>query len=153
MRRAIDDYQTGTELVCIDPAPRVSIAQVADEIHRESCTSVDASLFNRLKAGDILFIDGSHLVMNGSDCVHLFLNVIPSLPDGVWVHVHDVFLPYDYAYDLHINCRYNEQYLLAALFLYGRRWIPALPIYYGHQMGILPHGGGSFWMHKAVGGP
>jgi hypothetical protein len=148
MRRAIEDHQTGTHLLCVDPAPRAPITRVADEIYSASCTSVDPAIFQRLNAGDILFIDGSHLVMNGSDCVHLFLNVIPSLPDGVWVHLHDVFLPYDYPYDLHIDCRYNEQYLLAALFLYGRDWAPVLPIYYGHRVEILPHGGGSFWMLK-----
>jgi hypothetical protein len=148
MRRAIHDHATGTRLVCIDPAPRASIAHVADEIHPVSCTSLDPALFTRLVAGDILFLDGSHLVMNGSECTHLFLNVIPQLPDGVWVHLHDVFLPYDYPYDLHIACRYNEQYLLAMLLLYGHDWVPVFPIYYGYQMGILPHGGGSFWMRK-----
>lgn len=150
MRRAIQDYETRTRLVCIDPAPRAPIAQIADEIHPISCTSVDPTLFDCLKAGDILFVDGSHLVMNGSECTHLFLNVIPRLPDGVWVHLHDVFLPYDYPYDLHISCRYNEQYLVAMLFLYGQDWVPVLPIFYGYQMGILPHGGGSFWMRKGI---
>jgi hypothetical protein len=149
MRRAIEDFETGTRLVCIDPAHRSSLLPgVADEIYQKSCTAVDVSIFQRLNAGDVLFIDGRHLVMNGSDCVHLFLNVLPTLPEGVWVHVHDVFLPYDYPYELHINCRHNEQYLLAALFLYGRDWLPTLPIYYGYQMGLLPHSGGSFWMRK-----
>jgi hypothetical protein len=86
--------------------------------------------------------------MNGSDCVHLFLNVLPQLRSGVWVHFHDIFLPHDYPYDLHVSCRYNEQYMLAQLFLYSQEWLPALPIYYAHKKKILPHGGGSFWMRK-----
>ena len=149
MRRAIQDHGLTTKIVCIDPTPRASVTKIADEVHAVSCTAVSADFFvRRLSAGDVLFIDGSHLVMNGSDVVHLFLDVIPLLPEGVIVHVHDVFLPWDYPYDLHINCRYNEQYLLAALFLYGREWTPVLPIYDAYLRGILPHGGGSFWMVK-----
>jgi Methyltransferase domain len=149
MRRAASDYSTGTTIICVDPDPRANVVPVADEFYRTSGATVDIEVFRRLQSGDVLFIDGSHLVMNGSEVVHLFLNVLPLLPRGVWVHLHDVFLPYDYPYDLHINCRYNEQYLLGAVLLYSNEWIPALPIYYAFQKGILPHGGGSFWMRKA----
>ncbi len=148
MRRAINDYDTGSRLVCIDPAPREEIDSVAHEIHRVSCTQVDVQIFSQLSDGDVLFVDGSHLVMNGSDCVHLFLNILPSLKTGVWVHFHDIFLPYDYAYDLHVRCRFNEQYLLAMLFLYSKDWLPALPIYFAYERQLLPLGGGSFWMKK-----
>lgn len=148
MRRAAQDYQTGTRIVCIDPEPRANIKGVADAFHQASATTIDPEFFDQLQPGDFLFIDGSHLVMNGSDCVHLFLNVLPRLKPGVWVHIHDVFLPHDYPYELHVECRYNEQYMLAQLFLYSNDWTPAVPIYYGHRKGILPYGGGSFWMRK-----
>lgn len=148
MRRAAEDFRTGTTIVCVDPEPRANLHGVAHEFYQQSCTTVDFNVYKRLQPGDVLFIDGSHLVMNGSDCVHLFLNVLPLLPPGVWVHLHDVFLPYDYPYDLHINCRYNEQYLVGAVLQYSDEWVPALPIYYCNQKGILPHGGGSFWMVK-----
>ena len=148
MRRAATDYGTGTQIICIDPEPRANIQGVADQFHQVSATTIDPAFFDQLKAGDFLFIDGSHLVMNGSDCVHLFLNVLPQLRSGVWVHFHDIFLPYDYAQELHVSCRYNEQYMLAQLFLHSQEWLPALPIYYAHKMKILPHGGGSFWMRK-----
>lgn len=148
LRQAATDYQTGTKIFCIDPEPRANIRGVADQFQQASTTTVDPMFFDQLEAGDFLFIDGSHLVMNGSDCVHLFLNVLPRLRHGVWVHFHDIFLPHDYPYELHINCRYNEQYMLAQLFLYSQEWLPALPIYYAHKQGILPHGGGSFWMRR-----
>jgi len=105
-------------------------------------------VFSRLRPGDVLFIDGSHLVMNGSDCVRFFLDVLPILPDGVWVHLHDVFLPYDYPYQLFLDCKSNEQYMVAVLLLHSQDWVPVLPIYYGHKPGILPHGGGSFRMRR-----
>jgi hypothetical protein len=33
---------------------------------------VEPSYFDQLRPGDILFVDGSHIVFNGSDTVHLF---------------------------------------------------------------------------------
>jgi tetratricopeptide (TPR) repeat protein len=148
MRRAAMDYRTATRILCIDPEPRPDICGVADEFHQASAATIDPACFDQLQAGDFLFVNGSHLVMNGSDCVHLFLDVLPRLKPGVWVHFHDVFLPHDYAYDHHVSCRYNEQYLLAMLFLYSENWLPALPIYYGYKKRFLPYGGGSFWMRR-----
>jgi hypothetical protein len=46
-----------------------------------------------------LFIDSSHAVKIGSDVVHLCLNVIPRLPPGVFIHIHDICLPYVYNRD------------------------------------------------------
>ncbi len=148
MRRAIDDYQLATKITCIDPQPREDIAKVAHEFHQATLPTVDVGIFNQLKKGDVLFLDGSHLVMNGSDCVHFFLNILPELPKGVWVHLHDIFLPYDYPHQLFIDCKSNEQYTLAMLFLFSQEWVPVLPIYYAYREGILPHGGGSLWMKR-----
>ena len=148
MRRAATDFQTGTRIVCIDPHPRADVGGVADEVIEASMPTVDLRVFERLSPGDVLFMDGSHLAMNGSDCVQFFLNVLPMMPRGIWVHVHDIFLPYDYPYQLFIDCKSNEQYLLAALLLHSPEWVPVLPIYYACAQGILPHGGGSFWMRR-----
>ena len=45
---------------------------------------------------DLLFIDSSHTVKAGGDVNYLFLEVLPRLRKGVIVHIHDIFLPYDY---------------------------------------------------------
>ena len=50
-------------------------------------------MFEELGAGDILFIDSSHIAMPGTDVDRLFLDVLPRLPSGVLVHVHDILLP------------------------------------------------------------
>jgi hypothetical protein len=152
MRRAADDWGTGTRIVCIDPQPRADIGEVADEFIQASMPTVDLSVFARLRPGDVLFMDGSHLVMNGSDCVQFFLNVLPALAPGVWVHIHDVFLPFDYPYQLFVDCKSNEQYMVAMLMLHSTEWVPVLPIYFGYRLGILPHGGGSFWMRRVAAG-
>ncbi|HVM59988.1 MAG TPA: class I SAM-dependent methyltransferase [Verrucomicrobiae bacterium] len=148
MRRAIDDYQLPTRITCIDPQPREDISKVAHEYFEASLPTVDLDVFDQLEPGDVLFLDGSHLVMNGSDCVQFFLNILPRLPKGVWIHLHDIFLPFDYPYQLFLDCKSNEQYMLAMLFLFSREWLPVLPIYYGYREGILPHGGGSLWMKR-----
>jgi len=53
-------------------------------------------LFDKLRAGDVLFMDSSHILMPGSDVDLLLNRVLPRLPAGVIVHIHDIFLPFDY---------------------------------------------------------
>ena len=43
-----------------------------------------------------LFIDSSHAVRTGGDVVFEFLELLPRIPPGVWIHVHDIFFPFDY---------------------------------------------------------
>jgi len=51
-----------------------------------------------------------------SDVVALFLDVCPTLPAGVLIGIHDIFLPDDYPWCLG-GRRYSEQYMLAAWLL------------------------------------
>src|SRR5205085_11925725 len=69
-------------------------------------------------SGDILFIDSSHILMPGTDVDFLFNRVLPGLPRGVLIHVHDIFLPDDYPPEWEWR-GYNEQLAVAAL-LQGR---------------------------------
>src|SRR3546814_9825172 len=62
----------------------------------ERVQDTPASVFAELSSGDVLFIDSSHVLKTGSDLVHLFTTVLPTLQQGVRIHVHDVFLPDDY---------------------------------------------------------
>lgn len=110
-----------TELTCIDPHPRsfvASIPQVTD-LRIEKVEHTPMATFDALGAGDVLFIDSSHVAKTGSDVVHLVLNVLPRLADGVVVHVHDVFWPEDYPQGwVRAGFGWNEQYLVQA-FLAG----------------------------------
>jgi len=69
-----------------------------------------------LQENDILFIDSSHVCRTGSDVNYLILEVLPRLQEGVLIHFHDIFLPWDYPRSWVIdNHRFlNEQYLLWA---------------------------------------
>ena len=79
---------------------------------------VDPQLFDELAENDLLFIDSSHVSQLESDVNFLFLRVLPRLRPGVLVHVHDIYLPYEYpaAHFFGDNKMFwNEQYLLQAL--------------------------------------
>jgi Methyltransferase domain len=85
------------EIVAIDPAPRADIAGLPGvRVMPSTVQATPAQLFDGLKAGDALFIDSSHILMPGSDVDLLLNRVLPRLPSGVLVHLHDIFLPFDY---------------------------------------------------------
>src|SRR5207253_506268 len=54
-----------------------------------------ASIFEQLQAGDILFIDSTHVVRIDGDVPYLLLEVLPRLQKGVVVHIHDIPFPYN----------------------------------------------------------
>jgi hypothetical protein len=116
--RARRDGRCGTWMTSIDPHPRAEIDMLCDEVIRRPLETVSLSTFDVLSPGDILFFDGSHRVFMNSDAVAFFLDVLPSLPAGVLVGVHDVYLPSDYPPEV-AGRYYSEQYLLAAHLLGG----------------------------------
>ena len=107
------------ELVAIDPAPRADIAGLPGvRVVPATLQATPLDLFDGLAAGDILFIDSSHILMPGSDVDVLFNRVLPRLPAGVVVHVHDIFLPFDYPAAWGWR-NYNEQQGVAPLLATG----------------------------------
>jgi hypothetical protein len=76
-----------------------------------------------------VFFDGSHRVFMNSDVTTFFLDVVPRLPRGVLVGVHDVYLPDDYPPDW-ARRYYSEQYILAAMLLASELLEPLLPCWY-----------------------
>jgi len=120
MAEAIADAGLKTRLIAIDPAPRAGIAATGAEAIPAVVPACGEAPFAGLAAGDILFIDSSHVLMPGSDVDFLVNRILPGLPAGALVHFHDVFLPDDYP--LHWAWRgYNEQLAVAAL-LAGGGW-------------------------------
>jgi hypothetical protein len=86
-----------TQITCIDPFPSKKIKARQDvNLIKNKVQSVPVSKFKDLSAGDFLFIDSSHTVRPGGDVNYLILEVLPRLASGVFVHFHDIFLPYDY---------------------------------------------------------
>ena len=115
-RGAIADHSLPTRIVSIDPHPRVEIDALSDEIIRAPLEETDLSVFDRLTADDVLFFDGSHRCFMNSDVTVFFLEVMPHLPSGILIHIHDIHLPYDYPPERAMHYE-SEQYLLAAMLL------------------------------------
>ncbi|HEU5310862.1 MAG TPA: class I SAM-dependent methyltransferase [Candidatus Eisenbacteria bacterium] len=120
VRRAIEDHGLRTCIESVDPEPRADVQAIADVLTRQPLERVDLSMFHTLEAGDILFIDSSHRCFMNSDVTVAFLEILPSLADGVLVHFHDICLPYDYPPGTEGEY-YSEQYVLAAYLLGGSR--------------------------------
>jgi Methyltransferase domain len=114
-RRAVSDLSLRTEIISIDPEPRAEIDRLCDRVIRRPVQDVDG-VFTELESGDILFIDSSHVVLQNSDVVTLHLDVLPALPPGVLIHIHDVFWPYDYPPRM-TGLFFSEQYLVGAALL------------------------------------
>jgi predicted O-methyltransferase YrrM len=115
-------------LTCVEPHPsRALRALDGIELVEKAVQRVPfAEGFADLGDGDLLFIDSSHAVKPGSDVNYLFLEILPRLRRGVIVHVHDVFLPYDYPRAvLQTFFRWTETSLLRA-FLVGNARVEIL---------------------------
>lgn len=115
--RAAADAGHATRIVAIDPAPRATLAGLSIELVRSTVQEAGEAPFAPLTAGDVLSIDGSHVLMPGTDVDILLNRVLPVLPAGVLVHIHDVFLPEGYPAEWAWR-GYNEQ-LAVALMLQG----------------------------------
>jgi hypothetical protein len=158
-RLAISSALLETQIVSIDPFPRAEIDGLCDRLIRTQLEDCDQSIFDQIRSGDIVFFDGSHRVFTNSDVTIFFLEILPRLPKGTIVHIHDIFLPADYPADWNARM-YSEQYILAAMML-GRAmpFKVLLPNYYAcidpqissHVTSLVePHMhsnfGGSFWL-------
>jgi hypothetical protein len=150
-------------LICIEPFPREFLRQRFPGLHsliEKKVEDLDLDFFSQLGPGDILFIDSSHTIKIGGDVNYLFLEVLPRLKPGVIVHVHDIFLPFDYRRDWVMDefRFWTEQYLLQAFLTFNSEFeVLMANSYLGHYhkedlKTTFPNspwwGGGSFWMRR-----
>jgi len=158
-RFTIERAKLATKLTSIDPYPRAEIDALCDSLIRKPFEDCSTIVLDELESGDILFFDGSHRSFTNSDVTVFFLEVLPRLPRGVIVQIHDIFLPADYPPEWNKRM-YSEQYLLAAMLL-GKSppFRTLLPNYYACidpnlsrlvAAVVQPHMktlfGGSFWI-------
>ncbi|OQW90754.1 MAG: hypothetical protein BWK79_18900 [Beggiatoa sp. IS2] len=150
------------EFTCIEPYPADFLVAGVPGIQQLLPNKVEElpfSTFTQLQAGDILFIDSSHVAKTGSDVNTIYFDIIPRLAAGVIIHIHDIFLPTDYPKEWVIDegRSWNEQYVLRALLMFTN----AFEVIFGCHYALLQHadllktalngelyGGGSFWIKK-----
>ena len=110
--------------VCIEPYEMPWLESTGVRVIRQRVEEVDRSLFAELEAGDVLFIDSSHVIRPQGDVLVEYLEILPILREGVIVHVHDIFSPRDYprAWVVDELRLWNEQYLLEAFLSHNHDW-------------------------------
>jgi hypothetical protein len=152
-------------VTCIEPYPRSFLRNALPGLSRlieRPVQSVPIDTFDVLEPGDLLFIDSSHVSKTGSDVNHLYLRVLPRIKPGVHIHIHDVFLPFEYPLDwvLTEQRSWNEQYLVHAVLLFSPDFFVQFGSAYAfhafpdlvrqalaHPRG-LAFGGGSLWINR-----
>ena len=135
-----------------DPFPGFTGPQL-EMIEPVAATDVRMDVFAALDPGDVLFVDTTHTVKTGGDVNRVILDVLPTLRPGVWVHFHDIFLPYEYPREwvLEKHLYWAEQYLLQAFLAFNRAFEVRLACHALARAGKLSGRPGAFWIERVDG--
>jgi hypothetical protein len=129
-------------------------------VHQQRLQDVDTKVFSSLSAGDILFIDSSHVSKVGSDLNQIIFEILPALPAGVYIHFHDLFYPFEYPQEWIVEHGriWNEAYLLRAFLECNpsfriRIWNHYLAVIHKDRLQeLMPlcsrNPGGSIWLQR-----
>lgn len=147
------------ELVCIEPYPPAFLRGLAtvSRIDERPVQAIPVEeMVALVESAQVWFIDSTHTVKVGSDCLYLYLKVMPRIATTVTCHSHDIFLPYALPekWALEKNVFWTEQYLLLARLLgnprarvlFGSNWLRRqAPGEFAAFMGGRPGQGASLW--------
>ena len=146
--KAKNEQGLSTKIISIDPQPRAEIDSLADTVVRKPFESIDFDIVDELEENDILFVDNSHRILPNSDAMVFFMEILPRLKKGVIVHIHDIYLPYDYPQFM-CDRFYSEQYGLAMYILANpSKYITIMPNYFIHEDKELSQRIAPIWRHK-----
>jgi hypothetical protein len=157
LARALAANKKICAVTLIDPNPRWDVLGSLPEdweVISSLVQNVDLDVFSRLRAGDILFYDGSHCVRTGSDVNWMLFEVLPRLAPGVWIH-----MPRDYSREWIFDegLSWNEQYLVQAFLMHNDSYRVRLgSVMLDHYRGSLLRdlfpanrgGASSLWLQK-----
>ncbi|MGZ4811352.1 MAG: class I SAM-dependent methyltransferase [Terriglobales bacterium] len=120
------------EHICIEPYGAPWLEKLGVKVIRDLVENLDLALFEQLGANDILFIDSSHVVRTGGDVQFEYLEIVPRLQPGVLVHVHDIFLPFEYpmVFSRDMKLFWTEQYLVQAFLAFNTAFEIVLALRY-----------------------
>ena len=151
-------------VTAIEPYPQLlmSCLRAGDpvEVLAQRVQEVPLSRFRELEANDVLFIDSSHVLKTASDVHFLFTSVLPVLAPGVYVHIHDMFWPFEYLrHWIEEGRAWNECYLVHAFLIFNDTYQIEL---FNHYLGqchreviaaelptMLENTGGALWLRRA----
>jgi predicted O-methyltransferase YrrM len=123
-RNRKDELTYTCEHICIEPFEQPWLEELDVRLIRNRVEECGLSAFSSLENGDILFIDSSHVIRPQGDVVFEYLELLPVLKAGVYVHVHDIFTPRDYLKEWVVDeiKLWNEQYLLEAFLSFNQEF-------------------------------
>ena len=112
------------QIICIEPDPIDAIKNIDNvNIIARPIQDVPLEHFTQLQANDIVSIDSDHHVKSGGEVNYIVLEILPIIPKGVLVQIHDIYLPYDYDRDvLRTFLHPNETALVAAFLACNTRY-------------------------------
>jgi hypothetical protein len=121
---SMNRQETGASghITCIEPYPIDMIKHMSStadnvELIDRPIQDVPLDYFRQLRPNDIVSIDSNHVVRSGSEVNYIVLEVLPIIPKGVLVQIHDIYLPYDYDRDVLRNFIHPNETALVAAFL------------------------------------
>ena len=150
-------------VTAIEPYPALLASCLREgdpvEIIAQQVQSVPLERFAELEANDVLFIDSSHVLKVASDVHFLFTSVLPMLAPGVYVHVHDMFWPFEYLpHWIREGRAWNELYLVHTFLLFNETYEIVLFNHYLAEChrdviatelpAMLENTGGALWLRR-----
>lgn len=149
----------------IEPYPDLLMSLISEEdkkkvnIIPKCLQDVEFSVFQELRANDVLFIDSTHVSKINSDVNRIFFDILPRLASGVYIHFHDIFYPFEYPKNwIYAGIAWNEAYILRAFLQYNDDFrVVFMNTYMEHffedmfdkKMPLcLKNKGGSIWIRK-----
>jgi len=109
-----------TQCWFVEPYPQLLHTLLREEDSRHTILpmlvqNVELKLFDSLEAGDILFIDSTHVSKINSDVNREIFDILPRLKPGVLIHIHDIYWPFNYPQPWISEGRaWNEAYVVRA---------------------------------------
>jgi hypothetical protein len=153
-----------TQIISIEPHAKLLRSLIAKShdsptIIERKLQDTEPEVFDQLSAGDILFIDSTHICKAGSDVNYIIFEILPRIKSGVIVQIHDIHLAFEYPdVWLREGRAWNEAYLLRAFLEYNEHFRILLFLSYmqnayeewfrQNMPQTLLKKGGSFWMEK-----
>lgn len=123
-RKFFDDQ---IQITCVEPYPDRLMELIKGDLNRvtliqEPLQDVEINLFKSLEADDLLFFDSTHVSKCDSDVNRIFFEVLPTINEGVVIHFHDVFYPFEYPerWLTEVGAAWNEDYLLRAFLQFNQ---------------------------------
>ncbi|GAB4500237.1 MAG: class I SAM-dependent methyltransferase [Anaerolineales bacterium] len=158
-------FENSIDVTFVEPYPELLLSLIKERdrdrinLISKNLQEIDLGMFETLTAGDILFIDSSHVVKIFSDVNYLLSEILPRLANGVYIHFHDIFYPFEYPKRwIYENRAWNELYFLKAFLQYNsifqiiihNRYLEFVyKDYFEQQMPLCTKNlGASIWLRK-----